>query len=103
FVVFISYLQVDRPELHDIEPLHIPGVELKRLSEANSPKGGKMLKLKYEAGLVVCLLMTNYMYYSFTENEDKKFLRKCEHNGTFVCDVSLPKFVRGIGKDNNGF
>ena len=43
------------------------------------------------------------MYYSFTENEDKKFLRKCEHNGTFVCDVSLPKFVRGIGKDNNGF
>ena len=43
------------------------------------------------------------MYYSFTENEDKKFLRKCEHNGTFVCDVSLPKFVRGIGKDNYGF
>ena len=43
------------------------------------------------------------MYYSFTENEDKKFLRKCEHNGTFVCDVSLPKFVRGIGKGDNGF
>ena len=43
------------------------------------------------------------MYYSFTENEDKNFLRKCEHNGNFVCDVSLPEFVRGIGKDNNGF
>ena len=43
------------------------------------------------------------MYYSFTENEDKKFLRKCEHNGKFVCDVSLPQFVRGIGKDNYGF
>ena len=27
-VVFISYLQVNRPELHDIEPLDIPGVEL---------------------------------------------------------------------------
>ena len=43
------------------------------------------------------------MYYSFTENEDKTFLRKCEHNGNFVCDVSLPGFVRGIGKDNYGF
>ena len=31
------------------------------------------------------------------------FLRKCEHNGTFVCDVSLPEFVRGIGKGDNGF
>ena len=29
-MVFISYLQVNRPELHDdIEPLDIPGVELK--------------------------------------------------------------------------
>ena len=27
-MVFISYLQVNRPELHDIEPLDIPGVEL---------------------------------------------------------------------------
>ena len=27
-MVFISYLQVNRPELHDIEPLYIPGVEL---------------------------------------------------------------------------
>ena len=43
------------------------------------------------------------MYYSFTENEYKKFLRKCEHDGNFVCDVSLPEFVRGIGKDNYGF
>ena len=27
-MVFISYLQVNWPELHDIEPLDIPGVEL---------------------------------------------------------------------------
>ena len=27
-VVFISYLQVNRPEVHDIEPLDIPGVKL---------------------------------------------------------------------------
>ena len=48
------------------------------------------------------------MYYSYiewlTKNEGEKwFLRKCEHNGNFVYDVSLPEFVRGIGEDKYGF
>ena len=43
------------------------------------------------------------MYYSLIENQDKKFLRKCDHDGNFVYDVPLPEFVRGIGKDKNGF
>ena len=52
----------------------------------------------------LCIDDNNTIYFSYTENEDaeKSFLRKCKDYRTFVYDVSLPHFVRGVGKDDHG-
>ncbi|CAI8014838.1 hypothetical protein GBAR_LOCUS9257 [Geodia barretti] len=73
-----------------------------RLKRSQFSKRREDVKVEIRSGVGGLSVDDNYMYYSFTKNQDKKFLRKCEH-GSFVYDVSLPEFVRGIGKDKNGF
>jgi hypothetical protein len=100
-------IPVDRPELQDIEPLDIPGVELEETERNQISIRREDVVVEKRSGVGGLSVDDNYMYYSFTESlteyEKKCFLRKCEHNGKFVYDVSLPEFVRGIGKDNYGF
>ena len=59
------------------------------------------------SGVGAILVDGEFVYYSCTEEEDghepKKFiLRKCDDKGRFICGVSCPEFIRGIGMDNSG-
>jgi hypothetical protein len=96
---------VDSPELHDniIKFLNIPEVESEETELSQFSIRREEVEVEKRSRVGGLSVDDKYMYYSFTENEDKTFLRKCEHNGTFIYDVSLPKIVRGIGKDNYGF
>ena len=63
-------------------------------------------KFEELSGIAGLCIDDNYIYYSCTEigGSNKVFLRKCEHNGTFLYDTSMPgNFIRGIGKDDNGY